>query len=67
MVGVGLGVGVGVDVGAGIGETTGFGLDTVTPLFQTSLLPLFIQVNCLPFTVEVAPAFLQLSPAFTAA
>jgi hypothetical protein len=38
-----------------------------SPLFQTNFLPLLIQVNFFPFAVAVLPAFLQASPAFTAA
>ncbi len=66
-IGVGevIGVGVGVVVGAGV--ATGFGFTTATPLFQTIFLPLLVQVNFLPFAVAVAPTFLQLSPALTAA
>jgi hypothetical protein len=75
LAGVGVGVGVAVATGVGeaigdgvgIGVTTGFGFTTATPLFQTNFLPLLIQVNFLPFAVAVVPAFLQLSPALTAA
>jgi hypothetical protein len=66
-VGEGLGVGVGEAAGAGIGVTTGFGLATATPLFQTNFLPLLIHVNFFPFETVALPAFLQISPAFTAA
>ncbi len=61
------GVGVGVGVGEGVGVTAGTGFATATPLFQTSFLPLLMQVYFLPLAVAVAPAFLQVSPAFTAA
>ena len=68
-VGVGVAVGVGVDVGLGVavGVEVGFGTATATPLFQTSFLPLFIQVYFLPAEVEVAPSFEQTAPALTAA
>ena len=69
MIGVEVGVGVVVGVGSGVvvGVGVGVGLATATPLFHTSFLPLFTQVNFLPFVVAVIPAFLQLSPALTAA
>jgi hypothetical protein len=62
-------------VGAGVGSTGlltgfGFGFDaalTATPLFQTSLLPDLTQVYFLPPVVEVAPDFVHLAPALTAA
>jgi hypothetical protein len=38
-----------------------------TPLFQTTFLPDFTQVNFLPFAVAVLPTFLHGSPALTAA
>ena len=38
-----------------------------TPLLQTYFLPLLIHVNFLPFAVAMIPAFLQTSPALTAA
>jgi hypothetical protein len=66
-VGVGVGVGVAVATGVGVGVATGFGFGIATPLFQTNFLPLLMQVNFLPFVVAVTPAFLQLSPALTAA
>ena len=61
------GVGEGVGVGVGVGVTAGTGFAIATPLFQTSFLPLLMQVYFLPLAVAVAPAFLQVSPAFTAA
>ena len=65
-VGVGAGDSVGVDEGVGI--TLGFGTAGIfTPLFQTSFFPDLMQVNFFPRFVEVAPAFGQLPPAFTAA
>jgi hypothetical protein len=79
MIGVeeGVGVAVGIGVTAGFGEGVGsgeivaigvgVGFTTATPLFQTSFLPLLMHVNFLPLVVAVAPTFLQLSPAFTAA
>ena len=75
----GVGVGVGVAVATGVGDaigvgvasgtavSTGFGFAAATPLFQTSFLPLLIHVNFLPLAVAVMPAFLQVSPALTAA
>ena len=44
-----------------------FGVATVTPLFQTSFFPLFMQVYFLPAEVEVAPSFEQAAPALTTA
>ena len=38
-----------------------------TPLFQTSFVPDLIQVNFFPPETEVAPAFVHLAPALTAA
>jgi hypothetical protein len=77
VVGVGeaVGVGVGVAVAVGVGSTglktgfnSGFGAAfTATPLFQTSLLPDFMQVNFFPATVDVAPTFVHLAPALAAA
>jgi hypothetical protein len=66
-VGVGEGEGVGVGEGEGEGEVVGVGFLIATPLFQTSFFPDFTQVNFLPFNVAVLPAFLQGSPALTAA
>ena len=60
-------VAAGVDVGLGEGVEVGFGARTDTPLFQTSFLPLLMQVYFLPAEVEVAPSFVQELPAFTAA
>lgn len=40
---------------------------TATPLFQTRLLPLLMQVNFLPAEVDVAPAFEHLAPALVKA
>jgi hypothetical protein len=53
-------------VGVAVGVVN-FGFATATPLFQTSFLPLLIHVNFLPLAVDVLPAFLQVSPALTAA
>jgi hypothetical protein len=66
-VGVGEADGVGSTVGTGVGISAGLGFATVMPLFQTSFLPLFTQVNFLPLAVAVTPTFLQESPALTAA
>jgi hypothetical protein len=69
---IGIGVGVGVTlgvadgVGVAVGVAIGFGA-SVTPLFQTNFLPLLMHVYFLPSDVEVAPSFVQLPPAFTAA
>jgi hypothetical protein len=71
--GVGVGVGVGVDSGVGEGEgvgvgvATGKGFFTATPLFQTSFVPDLTQVNFFPPETEVAPTFVHLAPALTAA
>ena len=54
-------------MGAVVGVVIGFGLATAAPLFQTSFLPLFMQVNFLPPAVAVIHAFLPTSPALTAA
>ncbi len=43
------------------------GLETKTPLSQTSFFPLLTQVYFFPFAVAVDPIFLQTSPALTAA
>jgi hypothetical protein len=52
-------------------ELPGFGLITEaltnTPLFQTNFFPLFIQVNFLPFTIDVVFSFEQVAPAFAVA
>jgi hypothetical protein len=66
-VATGVGVGVGVKEGEGTGVGIGFGAAIEIPLFQTSFLPLFTQVNFLPFAVAVLPAFLHTSPVLTAA
>ena len=66
-VGEGVGVGSGVGVGEGVGVATGEGLLTATPLFQTSFVPDLMQVNFFPPDIEVAPAFVHLAPALTAA
>ena len=66
---------LGVGVPAGVGSTglkTGFGdgfgaAFTATPLFQTSFVPDLMQVNFFPPETEVAPAFMHLAPALTAA
>ena len=59
--------GFGDGVAGGVTTGSGFGFVTTTPLFQTSFFPLLTQVNFLPFTVAVLPAFLHGSPALTAA
>ena len=74
-VAVGVGVGIGVGVGSGIGDGEGVGVGvaigegflTATPLFQTSFVPDLMQVNFFPPETEVAPAFVHLAPALTAA
>jgi hypothetical protein len=50
-----------------VGVAEGFCVATLTPLFHTSFLPLFIQVYLTPFTVEVVPAFVQAAPALATA
>jgi hypothetical protein len=66
---VATGVGVG-STGLNTGFRFGFGFGaalTATPLFHTSLVPDFIQVNFLPPAVAVTPAFVHFAPALTAA
>lgn len=59
------GVGVGEIEAAAVADGAGVGdVLIVTPLFQTLLLPCFIQVNFLPPYIATAPKFLQLAPAF---
>jgi hypothetical protein len=55
--------------GSGVGVAEGFGAVALiaTPLFHTSFDPDLIQVNFLPPVVDVAPTFLHLAPALTAA
>jgi hypothetical protein len=65
--GVGVGDGDAVGEAEVVGVGVGVGFFTATPLFHTSFFPDFTQVNFLPFAVEVIPAFLQGSPALTAA
>jgi hypothetical protein len=65
-VGVGDGSGVGVGVGVRVGVSTGVGFLIVMPLFQTSFLPDFTQVNLMPLMVLVCPALLQVVPGLTA-
>jgi hypothetical protein len=65
--GVGVGDGDAVGEAEVVGVGVGVGFFTATPLFHTSFFPDFTQVNFLPFAVAVTPAFLQASPAFTAA
>ena len=62
--GAGIGELVGIGVGAG---SIGAGFAIATPLFQTSFLPLLMQVYFLPLAVAVVPTFLHVSPVFTAA
>ena len=52
-----MGVGIGVGVGVGVGFLI------ATPLFHTSFVPDFMQVNFLPEAVAVAPTFVHLAPA----
>jgi hypothetical protein len=66
--GVGVGVGVASGVGVGVRVGVGFATRTIfTPLFHTNFFPDLMQVYLIPLLVEVAPALLQLCPAFTAA
>ena len=62
-VGVAEGLGVGVAVAVGIGV----GLTIETPLFHSNFFPDLTQVNFIPATTEVAPAFVQGAPAFALA
>jgi hypothetical protein len=43
------------------------GLETKTPLSQTSFFPFLTQVYFLPAEVEIAPSFVQLAPDLIAA
>ena len=54
-------------VGLAVGVAATLGLETKTPLSQTSFFPLLMQVYFFPFAVAVDPTFLQTSPALTAA
>ena len=63
---MGVGFGVAVGVGSDVGTGPGAAFFTGTPLLHTSFLPDLIQVNFKPFTVEVIPAFLQMTPCLTA-
>ena len=65
--GAGAAMGVGVGEGVGVGFATGKGFLTATPLFHTSFFPDLMQVNFFPPETEVAPAFVHLAPALTAA
>jgi hypothetical protein len=79
LVGVGEGEGDGVGVGDGeadsegvgeglaLGSDAGIGFLIATPLFQTNILPDFMQVYLIPDVVEVAPSLLQAAPGLTAA
>ena len=55
--------GVGVGDGAGLGAA----FFTATPLLHNSFLPDLMQVNFIPFTVDVIPAFLQTLPCLATA
>ena len=57
--GVAEGVGIGVAEGVGVGV----GLTIATPLFHSNFFPDLTQVNFIPATTEVAPAFVQGAPA----
>ena len=71
-VGVGVGVGVGCGCGTGWGWEIGVGVGvaftvrTVTPLFQISFFPDFMQVNVFPLLICFAPAFKHFEPGVTA-
>ncbi len=65
-VGDGYGVGGGIGAGDGVGVASGVGFLIATPLFQTSFLPDFTQVNLMPLMVLVCPALLQVVPGLTA-
>jgi len=61
--GVGIGVAEGVGVGVAEGVGVGVGLTIATPLFHSNFFPDLTQVNFIPATTEVAPAFVQGAPA----
>jgi hypothetical protein len=66
--GVEVGVGIEVEVGAATGVKVGFGAALIaTPLFHTNRVPDLMQVYFFPPEIEVAPAFVHFTPAFTAA
>jgi len=52
--------------GEGVALGVGFETGISTPISQTNFLPVLIQVNFLPETVEEDPALVQVAPAFTA-
>ena len=57
--------GVGLGVALGVGAAAGFAI--ATPLFHTNFLPDLMQVNFVVAVEEIAPNFVHLLPAFTAA
>ena len=59
--------GVALALGDGDAGAVGEVLLVLTPLFQTSFLPLLIQVYLIPADVLIWPIFLQAVPGFTAA
>jgi hypothetical protein len=65
--GVGIGVAEGVGIGVAEGVGIGVGLTIATPLFQSNFFPDLTQVNFIPATTAVAPAFVQGAPAFALA
>jgi len=65
--GVGIGVAEGVGVGVAEGVGIGVGLTIATPLFHSNFFPDLTQVNFIPATTAVAPAFVQGAPAFALA
>jgi hypothetical protein len=58
-------VAVGLGVALGVGAAAGLAI--ATPLFQMNFLPDLTQVNLVEAVEDVAPAFVQGAPAFTAA
>jgi hypothetical protein len=54
-------------VGDGVREGVGLGAAIATPLFHLSFFPTFTQVNFLFALMALAPSFVQLAPALTAA
>jgi hypothetical protein len=59
--------GIGVGEGVGFGDVVGLGAAIATPLFHLSFFPTFTQVNFLFALMALAPSFVQLAPALTAA
>jgi hypothetical protein len=58
---------VAVGLGVALGAVAAAGLAIAMPLFQTNFFPDLTHVNLVVAVEEVAPAFVQGAPAFTAA